>query len=81
MLFVTLIAATAVMEAFGIYYFPHRSWSEGMFTTRLASVVSPGPEKQQYAVWPDGQRFLMNVTTEEQVATPITLILNWKPKQ
>ena len=29
LLVVTLIAALTVMEAFGIYYFPHRSWSEG----------------------------------------------------
>ena len=26
----TLIAATTVMEAFGVYFFPHRSWSEGI---------------------------------------------------
>jgi hypothetical protein len=29
MLVVTLIAAITVMEGFGVYYFPHRSWSEG----------------------------------------------------
>jgi hypothetical protein len=28
-LVVTLIAAITVMEAFGVYYFPHRSWAEG----------------------------------------------------
>jgi len=30
MLAVTLIVAITVMEAFGVYYFPHRSWSEGI---------------------------------------------------
>ena len=30
MLVVTLIAALTVLEAFGVYYFPHRSWSEGI---------------------------------------------------
>jgi hypothetical protein len=30
MLLVTLIAAITVMEAFGVYFFPHRSWSEGI---------------------------------------------------
>src|SRR5262245_32026416 len=30
MLVVTLIAVLTVMEAFGVYYFPHRSWSEGI---------------------------------------------------
>ena len=30
LLVVTLIAALTVMEAFGVYLFPHRSWSEGI---------------------------------------------------
>jgi hypothetical protein len=30
MLVVMLIAAITVMEAFGVYFFPHRSWSEGI---------------------------------------------------
>ena len=30
MLVVTLIAALTLLEAFGVYYFPHRSWSEGI---------------------------------------------------
>jgi hypothetical protein len=30
MLVVTLIAAITVMEAFGVYFFPHGSWSEGI---------------------------------------------------
>ena len=30
MLVVTLIAAITLMEAFGVYFFPHRSWSEGI---------------------------------------------------
>jgi hypothetical protein len=30
MLVVALIAALTVLEAFGIYWFPHRSWSEGI---------------------------------------------------
>ena len=34
-------------------------------------------QKAQYAVSADG-RFLINVSTEE-AASPITLILNWKP--
>lgn len=29
-LVVILIAAVTLMEAFGVYYFPHRSWSEGI---------------------------------------------------
>ncbi len=42
-------------------------------------VPSPGTNKQQYAVARDG-RFLINEPTEQSSTTPITLILNWKPK-
>ena len=34
--------------------------------------------RQQYAVSPDAQRFLIN-TTDQAPPTPLTLILNWKP--
>jgi hypothetical protein len=51
-----------------------------LFTSRLAS----GPNifgtgygaKAQYAVSADG-RFLMNVTADDAVASPITVVLNW----
>ena len=36
---------------------------------------------QQYMVFPDGQRFLMNTIAEEANASPITLILNPKVKR
>lgn len=32
-----------------------------------------------YVASPDGQRFLMNAVVEEPAATPITVLLNWKP--
>ena len=35
--------------------------------------------RQQYIVSADGQRFLMNTVTNEP-PSPITLILNWKPR-
>ena len=35
---------------------------------------------QQYFVSPDGRRFLMNTLLEGAPASPITLILNWKPR-
>jgi Tol biopolymer transport system component len=38
------------------------------------------PAKQQYAVSPDGQRFLINLTGDEGTTSPITIIYNWKPK-
>jgi len=33
--------------------------------------------KEQYAVAPDGQRFLVNVTSEETTGSPVTIVLNW----
>ena len=38
----------------------------------------PDNVKHQYDVTPDGQRFLINVTTEEASAAPITVVLNWQ---
>ena len=45
-----------------------------LFQTRLNATTN----KHQYTVSPDG-RFLIN-QTEESSATPITLILNWRPE-
>jgi hypothetical protein len=39
--------------------------------------VQKGP---QYLVSPDGLRFLMNTLAGEVITSPITVILNWKPK-
>jgi hypothetical protein len=50
-----------------------------LFTTHIGGAVQ-GPVNQQYIVSPDGQRFLMNTVAEEAVASPITVILNWKPR-
>jgi serine/threonine protein kinase/Tol biopolymer transport system component len=45
-----------------------------LFRTRLEGTDQP---KQQYAVAPDGQRFLMNVMAEETNVPPITIVQNW----
>jgi hypothetical protein len=50
-----------------------------LFPVRIAGGPLPGNNKQQYAVSSDGQRFLINLTADEGAASPITLILNWKP--
>jgi Tol biopolymer transport system component len=48
-----------------------------LFTTQLAG--QPRHDSgRHYMVSPDGQRFLMDTLTE--VALPITVILNWKPR-
>ena len=49
-----------------------------LFATHVGGALQ-SPFMQQYEVSPDGQRFLMNTFTEE-AASPITVILNWKPK-
>jgi hypothetical protein len=36
--------------------------------------------RQQYVVSGDGQSFVMNSAVGEGTASPITLILNWKPQ-
>jgi hypothetical protein len=37
-------------------------------------------QREQYDVGPDG-RFLINVPTDDAVAPPITLLLNWNPER
>ncbi len=51
-----------------------------LFPVRVAGGPLPGPPRQQYAVSPDGQRFLITMPAGETEASPINLILNWKPK-
>jgi eukaryotic-like serine/threonine-protein kinase len=52
-----------------------------LFPVRIAGGPLPiASAKQQYAVSSDGQRFLVNLAGDEGSASPITLILNWKPK-
>ena len=51
-----------------------------LFMTNVGGAFAQGVSRQQYAVSADGQRFLMNTLTEGANASPITLILNWKPK-
>ncbi len=42
-------------------------------------VTGLGANRQEYAVSRDG-RFLVNQSAEASTTTPITVILNWKPK-
>src|SRR5262247_3410548 len=48
-----------------------------LFTTRVGGAVQ-SPDRPQYIVSRDGQRFLMNTITQEPVTSPITLVLNWR---
>jgi Tol biopolymer transport system component len=48
-----------------------------LFATHLAGGTVPRTNGHQYAVGPDGQRFLINVETQEGSPAPITVLLNW----
>jgi Tol biopolymer transport system component len=50
-----------------------------LFQTRISLGQGGARNLQQYDVAPDG-RFLINVTTDDGVTTPITVIQNWTPK-
>jgi eukaryotic-like serine/threonine-protein kinase len=50
-----------------------------LFSTRVGDPVEF--ERQQYTVSPDGQRFLMNIVSEEATISPITVILNYKGRE
>ena len=52
----------------------------GLFTTNVGS-TSINTNRQQYAVSLDGQSFVMNSVLGEASTSPITVILNWKPKR
>ena len=49
-----------------------------LFRTHVGGAVQSATE-EAYVVSRDGQRFLMNTTTDE--SSPMTLILNWTPKK
>ena len=50
-----------------------------LFVTRVGGWAG-GFERPQYVVSPDGLRFLMSTATAEVITSPITVILNWKPR-
>jgi Tol biopolymer transport system component len=51
-----------------------------LFRSRLSINSYAVTPKQQYAVSRDGQRFLMVISLEDATPSPITVLLNWKPK-
>jgi serine/threonine protein kinase len=50
-----------------------------LFTTHIGGALQAF-NRQQYVVSRDGQRFLMSTFKEEASTSPISVILNWKPK-
>jgi hypothetical protein len=52
-----------------------------LFATRLSYSTFGGMPRPNYAVAPDGQRFLMNVLAQESSASPLTILLNCRGLQ
>lgn len=48
-----------------------------LFQTHIFGGGTETYQREQYDVSPDG-RFLINATTDDAAATPITMLLNWK---
>jgi hypothetical protein len=49
-----------------------------LFATHIGGALQSA---QYYVVSPDGKQFLMDTIVTEAGNSPITVILNWKPKQ
>ena len=53
---------------------------QALFATNVGS-TAPNTNRQQYAVSPDGQSFILNSQPDAAQTSPITVILNWKPER
>ena len=53
--------------------------ARALFVTDVGSTAR-NVNRQQYMVSPDGQSFVMNSIVGEASASPITVMLNWKPR-
>jgi eukaryotic-like serine/threonine-protein kinase len=52
--------------------------SQSLFTTRIPAVLAP--YRTNYAVSPDGQRFLINSVTPDATPSAITIAVNWQER-
>ena len=41
------------------------------------SGLDPDPARDQYAVSPDGERFLLQLPAQDSAVAPVTVVLNW----
>ena len=79
------IAPDDRLMAVPIRFFSDRETAEpgtprALFTTNVGSAAI-NTNRQQYVVSQDGQSFVMNAVVGEPSTSPITVILNWKPRQ
>jgi len=52
--------------------------SQPLFATRIPAVLAP--YRTNYAVSPDGQRFLVNSVTPDAAPSAITITVNWQER-
>ncbi len=53
--------------------------AKALFHASVLGGTGGGPDAAwRYDVSPDGQRFLMNTTLDEEAGAPISAILNWQ---
>jgi serine/threonine protein kinase len=72
----TLVAAPIVLRSDG--QAPEVGKSTALFRTSIVvGATRSSGSSHEYAVTPDGQRFLINVTTNEATTTPIPVMTNW----
>jgi eukaryotic-like serine/threonine-protein kinase len=79
------IAPDDRLMAVPIRFFSDREPAElgsprALFATNVGSAAI-NTNRQQYMVSPDGQSFVMNSVVGEATTSPISVILNWKPRQ
>jgi hypothetical protein len=51
-----------------------------LFATRVGGALQQTDINPPYVVARDGRRFLMSTVVDDANTSPITVILNWKPK-
>ena len=54
-----------------------RSLKVGKVEPLFQASFTQSPEGLSYDISPDGQRFLVNVTPEQERESPITVVVNW----
>jgi hypothetical protein len=48
-----------------------------LFRTRIVRGGTAIAQRTEYAVAPDGQRFLINITADKSTPSPIIIVTNW----
>ena len=52
---------------------------QALFPTNVGT-TAPNTNRQQYVVSPDGESFVMNSVPEPSATSPLSVVVNWKPR-